>query len=49
MSQNIRESLYKNQLQNIEDFTVPFGHIDNGLKQRETEVDADGTVWETIS
>ena len=49
MSQNIRASLYKNQLQNIEDFTVPFGHIDNGLKQRETEVDADGTVWETIS
>ena len=49
MSQNIRESLYQNQLQNLEDFTVPFGHINNGLSQKETEVDSDGTLWETIS
>ena len=48
-NQNIRDNLYQNQLQNIEDFTVPFGHINNGLNQKEYEVDSDGTVWETVS
>jgi len=47
-SQNIRENLYKSQLQNIDDFTTPFGYIDNGLIQRETETDSEGTVWETV-
>ena len=47
-SQNIRENLYKNQLQNLDDFTTPFGYINNGLDQREIEIDSDGTVWETV-
>ena len=47
-SQNIRENLYKSQLQNIDDFTTPFGYIDNGLNQRETETDSEGTIWETV-
>ena len=48
-NQNIRDNLYQNQLQNIEDFTTPFGYINNGLNQKEFEVGSDGTVWETIS
>ena len=48
-NQNIRDNLYQNQLQNIEDFTTPFGYINNGMNQKEYEVDSDGTVWETIS
>jgi hypothetical protein len=39
---------YQNQLQNIEDFTTPFGYINNGMNQKEYEVDSEGTVWETI-
>jgi len=48
-NQNIRDNLYQNQLQNIEDFTVPFGQINNGLNQKEYEIGSDGTVWETVS
>ena len=47
-SQNIRDNLYKNELQNLDDFTTPFGFIETGLNQRETEIDSDGTVWETV-
>jgi hypothetical protein len=47
-SQNIRDNLYKNQLQNLDDFTTPVGFMENGLDQREIEVDSDGTVWETV-
>jgi|TARA_R110002167_G_scaffold193468_2_gene396053 hypothetical protein len=48
-NQNIRDNLYKNQLNNLEDLTTPFGVIDNGLNQKEYEVDSDGTVWETVN
>jgi hypothetical protein len=48
-NQNIRDNLYKNQLNQLEDLTTPFGIIDNGLNQKEYEIDSDGTVWETIN
>ena len=47
--QNIRDNLYQNQLNQLEDLTTPFGVIDNGLNQDEFEIDSDGTVWKTVS
>ena len=47
-NQNIRDNLYKNQLSQLEDFTTPFGIINNGLNQDKYEVDSDGTVWEKV-
>ena len=47
--QNIRDNLYKNQLNQLEDLTTPFGIIDNGLNQDEIEIDSDGTIWRTVS
>jgi len=44
-NQNIRDNLYKNQLSEIEDLTTPFGIINNGLNQKEYEIDAEGTAW----
>ena len=46
--QNIRDNLYQNQLNQLEDLTTPFGVIDNGLNQDEFEIDSDGTVWKTV-
>ena len=48
-NQNIRDNLYKNQLNQLDDLTTPFGIIDNGLNKKESFTDSDGTVWETIS
>ena len=48
-NQNIRDNLYKNQLTQLEDMTTPFGIIDNGLQNKEYEIDSDGTRWETVS
>tara|TARA_Y100001936_G_scaffold240767_1_gene275687 strand:- start:7952 stop:9562 length:1611 start_codon:yes stop_codon:yes gene_type:complete len=48
-NQNIRDNLYKNQLTQLDDMTTPFGIIDNGLHNKEYEIDSDGTVWETVS
>ena len=47
-NQNIRDNLYQNQMSQLEDLTTPFGIIDNGLNQKEYEIDSVGTVWETI-
>ena len=47
-NQNIRDNLYKNQLNQLEDLTTPFGIINNGLNQDNFEVDSDGTVWEKV-
>ena len=44
-NQNIRDNLYKNQLNELDDLTTPFGIIDNGLNQQEYEIDSEGTVW----
>ena len=46
---NIRENLYQNQLQNIDDLTTPFGYINNGIDQDRFEVDDEGTLWETVT
>jgi len=48
-NQNIRDNLYQNQMNQLEDLTTPFGVIDNGLNKKEYEIDSDGTVWETIN
>ena len=47
-NQNIRDNLFKNQLNQLEDLTTPFGIINNGLNQDNFEVDSDGTVWEKV-
>ena len=47
-NQNIRNKLYRNQLSDIEDFTTPFGIIDNGLSSEKYELDAEGTLWENV-
>ena len=47
-NQNIRDNLYKNQLSQIEDLTTPFGIINNGLNQKEYEVDTEGTLWTNV-
>jgi hypothetical protein len=47
-NQNIRETLYKNQLQHIEDMTIPFGIIDNGLNETEYIKDSEGTTWTVV-
>ena len=45
----MQDNLYKNQLTQLDDMTTPFGIIDNGLHNKEYEIDSDGTVWETVS
>jgi len=47
-NQNIRDNLYKNQLNELDDLTTPFGIIDNGLNQQEYEIDSEGTVWTNV-
>ena len=48
-NQNIRDNLYQNNLNNLEDHLTPFGCINDGLDQKEYEIDSDGTVWETVN
>ena len=45
---NIREKLYQSKMDAIDDMTVPFGIIDDGLDD-EYEVGSDGTRWEIVS
>lgn len=47
-NQNIRDNLYKNQLNELDDLTTPFGIIDNGLNQQEYEIDSEGTIWTNV-
>ena len=45
---NIRDTLYQNQLQHLDDMTIPFGIIDNGLNEPEYEIGSDGTAWSIV-
>ena len=47
-NQNIRSDLYKNQLNELEDMTTPFGIISNGLKEDDREIDNMGNVWVNV-
>ncbi len=47
-NQNIRSNLYKNQLNELEDMTTPFGIISNGLKEDDREIDNMGNVWVNV-
>ena len=47
-NQNIREKLYENQLQHLEDMTIPFGIINNGLNEPEYIKDSTGTTWTVV-
>ena len=40
---NIRDQLYKEKIEKLEEDLMPFGFIDNGAE--DTEVDSEGTVW----
>lgn len=44
---NLKDMLYAEKMQAIEDDMVPFGVIDDGTEMNK-EVDSTGTVWETI-
>jgi hypothetical protein len=44
---NIREKLYQTKMDAIEDMTIPFGIIDDGLND-EYELMPDGTKWEKV-
>ena len=44
---NIREKLYQNKMDSIEDMTIPFGIIDDGLDD-EYELMPDGAVWQKV-
>jgi hypothetical protein len=45
---NIREKLYQTKMDSIEDMTIPFGIIDDGLDDK-YETMPDGTKWEKVS
>ena len=47
-NQNIRSNLYKNQLNELEDMTTPFGIINNGLDKDLREIDNMGNVWTNV-
>ena len=47
-NQNIRSNLYKNQLNELEDMTTPFGIISNGLDKDLSEIDNMGNVWTNV-
>jgi hypothetical protein len=44
---NIREKLYQTKMDSIEDMTIPFGIIDDGLDDEYEEM-PDGTKWEKV-
>ena len=46
-NQNIREKLYQNKMDTIDDMTIPFGIIDDGLTDV-YERDAEGGLWKTV-
>jgi hypothetical protein len=43
---NIRDQLYKEKIEKLEEDLMPFGFIDNGTE--DTEVDSEGTVWKNF-
>jgi hypothetical protein len=43
---NIRDQLYKEKIEKLEDDLMPFGFIDAG--PNDTEVDSEGNVWKNI-
>ena len=43
---NIRDQLYKEKIEQMEEDFMPFGFIDTGPTI--TEVDSDGTVWKIL-
>jgi len=45
---DVRKSMYKEKLEQIEEEMTPFGFIDNG-KGDEYEKDSDGTLWKTVN
>jgi hypothetical protein len=42
---DIRQTLYSDQIQNLEENLTPFGIIDDGINNHEFEVDSDGNIW----
>jgi len=46
-NQNIREKLYQNKMDTIDDMTIPFGIIDDGLTDV-YERDTEGDLWKTV-
>ena len=46
-NQNIREKLYQHKMDTIDDMTIPFGIIDDGLDDK-YELMPDGDVWERV-
>ena len=46
-NQNIREKLYQNKMDTIDDMTIPFGIIDDGLDET-YELMPDGALWEKV-
>ena len=46
-NQNIREKLYQTKMDAIDDMTIPFGIIDDGLDET-YELMPDGTKWEKV-
>jgi hypothetical protein len=48
LNMDVRKSMYKEKLEQIEEEMTPFGFIDNG-KGDEYEKDSDGTLWKTVN
>ena len=46
-NQNIREKLYQTKMDAIDDMTIPFGIIDDGLDET-YEPMPDGGLWEKV-
>jgi hypothetical protein len=46
-NQNIREKLYQSKMDTIDDMTIPFGIIDDGLDDK-YELMPDGGVWQKV-
>ena len=42
---DIRQTLYSDQIQNLEENLTPFGIIDDGINNHEFEIDSDGNIW----
>ena len=45
---DIRERMYKEQQNQLEQDMAPFGFVDNGIDEPEVEVDEYGTRWTTV-
>ncbi|MBC8442923.1 MAG: terminase [Proteobacteria bacterium] len=47
LNMDVRKSMYKEKLDQIEEEMTPFGFIDNGMGD-DYEVDSDGTLWSAV-